>query len=380
MFQTFFYGRYIIVLMGIFSIYTGFMYNDIFSKSMFIWKSGWAWPENPQGQVSATPLDRRYPFGLDPLWHGADNALIFINSYKMKMSIVIGVLHMTFAICLNVPNFIQFKQRRRIWAEFVPQILFMWCIFGYLILCILYKWATDWTKSDLPAPGLLNMLIYMFLSPGTVPEGSKLYAGQGFVQTILLLVALICVPWMLCTLPYLEWKEHKDIASQGYQGLAAADNGRASTDAELEDDEEGAGQPVARDEDEHHEFDMGEIVVHQVIHTIEFCLGCISNTASYLRLWALSLAHAQLSEVLWDMTMSSALGYSGGVIGGTLMLVPIFAMWFTLTICILCVMEGLSAFLHALRLHWVEFAGKFYQAGGYPFSPLTFVQEEEEME
>lgn len=85
-------GRYIILFMGIFSIYTGFLYNDVFSKSLHLWHSSWKWPEG-NGTVTAILTDSRYPFGLDPGWHGADNALVFTNSYKMKMSVVLGVIH-----------------------------------------------------------------------------------------------------------------------------------------------------------------------------------------------------------------------------------------------------------------------------------------------
>lgn len=91
-----------------------------------------------------------------------------------------------------------------------------------------------------------------------------------------------------------------------------------------------------------------------MIETIEFVLGTISNTASYLRLWALSLAHSQLSAVFFENCMGSALN-AEGLATEVIMSFIGYLIWATVTLAVLLMMDVLECFLHTLRLHWVEF-------------------------
>uniref|UniRef100_A0A4W3H941 V-type proton ATPase subunit a n=1 Tax=Callorhinchus milii TaxID=7868 RepID=A0A4W3H941_CALMI len=364
MFNTVFHGRYIILLMGIFSVYTGFIYNDCFSKTLNMFGSSWSVRPMFHHETLETHRNLQldpavpkvfngpYPFGIDPIWNIASNKLTFLNSFKMKMSVILGVVQMVFGVSLSLLNHIYFKKPLNIYFSFIPEMIFMLTLFGYLVILIFYKWCAYDAARSKDAPSLLIHFINMFLFSYNDKSMKYLYTGQKGLQSFLVVVALLCVPCMLVVKPLVL--RHQYLRKKHLNAVCSS----------LPCVKEPFSMICCL------QFNFGDVAVHQAIHTIEYCLGCVSNTASYLRLWALSLAHAQLSEVLWNMVLR--LGLSINSLIGSVAVFFLFAIFATLTIAILLIMEGLSAFLHALRLHWVEFQNKFYSGAGYKFVPFSF--------
>jgi len=363
-----FSGRYIILLMGIFAVYCGTIYNDCASIPFNIFGTVYtSQTTDPVTNITTLHQDgsRVYPWGIDPEWSHRANSLTFVNSFKMKMAVTIGVIQMSFGILLGLSNDCFFKDKLSIIFEFIPRILFMLCTFGYMIFMIVYKMCIDWTGKK--PPNIIQTMIKMFLSPGHYPD-DYLYDRdlQVYLQTVLFIIAIATIPLMLFPKAFIKqiiWKRRfGHLHQQSHLRSRAGGEGQGILLKDLE-----------HDDNEHHDhrnvgpnFQLSDELINTGIHTIEFILGCVSNTASYLRLWALSLAHAELSEVFWDkMVMEwGLLNFPIGFAG--------VAVWCGATFGVLLLMDVLECFLHALRLHWVEFQNKFYHGEGYKFSPFKF--------
>jgi len=394
MMDAVFGSRYMLLLMGVFAVYCGLVYNDFFALGLNLFGSRYEWAAGAEagdaaGRVSGCSAMSGdpscvYPFGVDPAWHISGNELLFFNSMKMKLSVVVGIVQMTLGIVLKGLNAHFFGEKLDFYFEFLPMMVFDFCFFGYMVFLIFLKWSINWDERMYSAtcntdnhkwpacdgagmttaelcpldyggsgdgcqpPNLITTLMNMALSPGTVDE--PLYGGQASVQVVLLLLAAVSVPILLIAKP---------LVIKGQMG------GRAETPSSFSEERD----LIAEDHhDAHaHDHDFGEVVIHQAIETIEFVLGMVSNTASYLRLWALSLAHTELATVFWEKALLTSLNT-----GSPVAIACGYAVFAAVTFAVLLAMDVLECFLHALRLHWVEFQNKFYKADGNKFSPLSF--------
>lgn len=393
MFAMAFAGRYMLLCMGLCGIYCGLIYNDVFSIAMSSYGgSRWIYPEvtrsatvvNASGtfvvtypslatvavKASGTWSDV-YPFGVDPVWHAANNDLLFFNSLKMKMSVIFGITQMTFGLLLKVANALHFRSRVDLLLEALPQLIFMLSLFGYMIFLIVFKWSINWNDAA-SAPGappsLIDTLINIALKPGTVQD--QMYSGQPAVQLIILSIVFVTVPIMLFGKPlaaHFAGKAKSAAVEAAVEKINPIANGAISAASpspfavgHAQDDSNSSLTEVADvnaldrshavDGEIGHGESFSDVFVHQAIETIEFVLGSISNTASYLRLWALSLAHSQLATVFWERALVSQIET-----GNFVLIFVGWAVFAVITLAVLMLMDVLECFLHALRLHWVEF-------------------------
>jgi V-type H+-transporting ATPase subunit a len=78
---------------------------------------------------------------------------------------------MSIGICLKGTNNMYQGEWISFFFEFIPQIVIMMCMFGYMDMLIVWKWLTDWEGRTMYSPSIISTMIDMFLNGGnpTIP-------------------------------------------------------------------------------------------------------------------------------------------------------------------------------------------------------------------
>ena len=428
MLKSFVQYRYFFLLCSIFGIFCGFMYNEFFAIPLNLFGTCYNSKKNgelilsKEHRINAPDKKCVYPVGLDPSWIGTVNELTYTNSLKMKLSIIVGVLHMMLGIFIRGINNINAKNHTAFYFEFIPQFLFMGLMFGYLISMIFYKWGTDYDSNTHEAPSLLTIMINMAIKLGEI-DGKPLFESfMGFSQEsinrLILFICVLLIPVMLLVKPinfYMRKVKTKGIKYRN-DGVSLIknenknddninininDNNNINNDYDINSDDNMnlnnsgdyslslsqesaikpnelyselyATQKIKYKEEAKTKYQFIELFIGQLIEVIEYVLGTVSNTASYLRLWALSLAHTALSHVFIEKTFIGYIQNDHTNIASSVIGVFIYFLVFLFaTAFILIFMDAMECVLHTLRLHWVEFQNKFYKGDGYLFRPFSF--------
>lgn len=116
-------ARYMLFAMGLMGVYAGMIYNDYFSIGLNMFGTKYTFESSEDGAKAVQAFKygdeyNVYPFGVDPVWKLSSNELLFFNSMKMKMSVILGIFQMTFGVILRGMNAIYFKS----WLDFFSRV------------------------------------------------------------------------------------------------------------------------------------------------------------------------------------------------------------------------------------------------------------------
>ena len=124
--------RYLLLMMAIFAIYCGSLYNEFFSLPFALFGTCYTNDLSVSGESRiVTRIDGcTVIYGMDPKWFIASNDLVFMNSFKMKWAVIFGVTQMVSGIFLHAINCIYFKDWLSFVFEFIPQVIYFVGLFG----------------------------------------------------------------------------------------------------------------------------------------------------------------------------------------------------------------------------------------------------------
>lgn len=177
-------------------------------------------------------------FGFDPVWALSNQNLSFTNNVKMKLSIILGVIHMTMGIICKGTNAVYFRQWDVLFTEVVTGLIILWALFGWMDYLIYAKWLkpldiedqTIRNKDELydtlqqdeegnpiyqgewqnqHTPSIINIIINTVFNFGDVPDNEQEFVPlvgdsqeeQYSIALALLILALSLIPIMLLVRP-----------------------------------------------------------------------------------------------------------------------------------------------------------------------------------
>jgi len=116
---------------------------------------------------------------------------------------------MTLGVILKGFNYLRANKRVDFWFEFLPQLIMLLALFGFMDYLIIVKWLTDYSLVNEKPPSIITTMISMVLGFGESDprvREAPLIDNQTLVMRIMLITAILCAPIMLLVKPLHERK------------------------------------------------------------------------------------------------------------------------------------------------------------------------------